>query len=296
MNEKKTVLPSRTHFLTAHDQWKKNTSDLWSDSALNILQTCQDATGAFDTTWRRSCARIAPFWHDMPPARPWGPVDELMGGGALVSWCISVLALPQAILKRCNLQVYLYITLYNAFQLISIYVYANIYIYLWLCVCVSKNWKSARLISPTGTSRLTSSASVTSVIFQLLLHRGCGHPHLSPQTAQMASLSHSRAKSSWNPTPKYTAKVVQLEALKRKMQLAIDLFKNTAESRNPTTSNPTQCWKMALVMRLWLKYSAKDGQKMFTVVLPHVGAPCTPTPPQTNCRRWLVLWQRSWLC
>jgi hypothetical protein len=137
---KKTVSPSRTHFLTAHDQRKKNSSDLWSDSALNILQTCQDATDAFDTTWRRSCARIAPFWRDMPPARPWGPVDELMGGGALVSWCITVLALPQAILKRYNLQVYLYITLYSAFQL-------NIYLcvckYIYICVCVEKLKKRA---------------------------------------------------------------------------------------------------------------------------------------------------------
>lgn len=128
---------------------EKNTSDLWSDSALNILQTCQDATDAFDTTWRRSCARIAPFWHDMPPARPWGPVDELMGGGALVSWCITVLALPQAILKRCNLQVYLYITLYNAFQLnIYLCVCKNIYIYLWLCVCVRRKIEKARVWSP----------------------------------------------------------------------------------------------------------------------------------------------------
>ena len=195
---------------------KKNSSDLWSDSALNILQTCQDATDAFDTTWRRSCARIAPFWRDMPPARPWGPVDELMGGGALVSWCITVLALPQAILKRYNLQVYLNITLYSAFQL-------NIYLcvckYIYISVCVSKNWKSARLISPTGTSRLTSSASVTSVIFQLLLHRGCGHPHLSPQTAQIASLSHSRAKSSWNmlkPNTKIHSKSCPAGSAKKK--------------------------------------------------------------------------------
>lgn len=121
-------------------------------------------------------------------------------------------------------------------------------------------------------------------------------PRKRRKSRASATRGRNPVETCWNPTPKYTAKVVQLGALKRKMQLAIDLFKNTAESRNPTTSNPTQCWKMALVMRLRLKYSAKDGQKMFIVVLPHIGAPCTPTPPQTNCRRLLVLRQRSWLC